>query len=165
METKLSEIKPGVGLGDILFGMSREQLKKLLGDPDEIESNTHDEEGEDVTESWHYDELEVSVSFEKVEDWKLCTIAVSSPEVKLGNKAPIGLSPNELVDLLKTLDVKKPVHEDWSSADAPDYHSITAEELEMVFWIEDGEVMDIQWGPYFIDEDTIRWPMNGSAVA
>jgi hypothetical protein len=164
MTTQLKEIKPGTGLGNILFGMSREQLKGILGEPEEIESTTHDEAGEDITESWHYDEIEVSVSFEKTEDWKLCTIAVSSPDVVLNGKSPIGLSAKEITDLLKTMDVKSPVTEDWSSADAPDYHSITAEELEMVFWIEDGEVMDIQWGPYFVDEDTIRWPINGASI-
>lgn len=164
MSANLNEIKPGNGLGHILFGMNRDQLRDLLGEPDEIETNTHDDDAEDVTESWHYDEVEVSVSFEKTEDWKLCTIAASSPDVTLEGKEVIGLSANDLTDLLKTLDVKSPLREDWSSADAPDYHSITAEELEMVFWIEDGEVMDVQWGPFFIDEDTIRWPINGASV-
>ncbi len=162
MSTNLSEIKPGTGLGNLLFGMGRTQLRDMLGEPDEIESTTHDDEGEDITESWHYDDLEVSVSFESSEDWRLCTIAVSSPEVSLHGKKPIGMNASELTDLLHSMDVKNPVREDWSSAEAPDYHSITAEELEMVFWIEDGEVMDIQWGPYFMDEDTIRWPLNGA---
>jgi len=164
MKTELSEIKPGVGLGDFLFGMSKDQVRKLMGEPDEIESNSHDDDDEDITESWHYDEVEVSLGFEKSEDWKLCTIAVSDPDVLLNGKKPIGMSADKITELLRDLDVKKPVKEDWSSAESPDYHSITAEELEMVFWIEDGEVMDIQWGPYFIDEDTIRWPMNGLKV-
>lgn len=165
MSKNLTEIKPGTGLGSIVFGMTRDQLRNLLGEPDEIEKQSHDENDEDVTESWHYDEIEVSVSFEKIEEDKLCTIAVSSPEVVLNGKHPIGMSAKELEDLLKGMDVKNPVREDWSSADAPDYHSITAEEIEMVFWIEDGEVMDIQWGPFFIDEDTIKWPINGKAAA
>jgi hypothetical protein len=165
MSKNLTKIIPGTGLGSIVFGMSRDQLRNVLGEPDEVETQSHDDEEEDVTESWHYDEIEVSVSFEKIEGYKLCTIAVSSPEAELEGKHPIGMSADELKDLLKSMDVKNPVHEDWSSADAPDYHSITAEELEMVFWIEDGEVMDIQWGPYFIDEDTIKWPVNGASKA
>lgn len=161
---KSSEIKPGTGYGNIFFGMSREQLKNLLGEPDEIESTPHDDEEEDVTESWHYDELEISVSFEKTEDWKLCTVAVSTADATLHGEHPVGMDEASLSALLAKLDVKNPLKEDWSSADAPDYKAITAEELEMVFWLEDGEVMDIQWGPFFIDEDTIRWPSNGTAV-
>jgi hypothetical protein len=128
MKTELSEIKPGAGLGAILFGMSREQVRKLMGEPDEIESNSHDDDEDDVTESWHYDDIEVSISFEKIEDWKLCTIAVSDSDAVLNGKKPIGMSADEITEMLLELDVKKPIREDWSSAESPDYHSITAEE-------------------------------------
>ncbi len=164
METFSPEIKPGAGFGKILFGMGREQVKKILGEPNEIERNVHDDNEEDVTESWHYDDIEVSLSFEKTEDWKLCTIAVSDPEATINGKKVVGMSTEEVKALLKSLDVKNPTLEDWSTAEDPDYFSLTAEELEMVFWIEGDEVMDIQWGPYFIDEDTIRWPINGLKV-
>lgn len=164
METLATEIKPGTGFGNILFGMTRDQVKKILGEPEETERNVHDDDEEDVTESWHYDEIEVSLSFEKTEDWKLCTIAVSDPNATIKGKKPIGMSKKDAESLLKSLDVKNPRLEDWSTAEDPDYFSLTAEELEMVFWIEEDEVMDIQWGPYFIDEDTIRWPINGLKV-
>lgn len=161
MKANISTIQPGEGLGDIKFGMSREALKRILGEPDEIESTVNDEDDTDITESWHYDNIEVSVSFEKIEGWKLCTIAVSAPEATLKGHKIIGLSKSELTDILKSMGIKNLVLEDWSSDESPDYVSLTSEEQEIVFWLEDDEVMDIQWGPLFIDEDTIKWPMNG----
>jgi hypothetical protein len=161
MKANISQIVPGKGLGDIQFGMLREDVQKLLGDPDEVETQVHDEEEEDITEAWHYDELEVSLSFEKVEDWRLCTIAVSNEDATLEGHEIIGLSKSELLEVLKKLGMKELTEEDWSSAEAPDYWSVTSEADEMVFWIEDDVVMDIQWGPLFVDEDTINWPING----
>ncbi len=162
MKNNLSQIIPGEGLGDIKFGMSREQIKTMLGEPDEVESYTHDDQGEDITESWHYDEMEISISFEKIEDWKLCTIAVSDPDCTLIGKEVIGITRADLESLLDEMGLTNLAEDDWSSDETPDYVSLTSEDNEMVFWIDAGIVMDVQWGPLFIDEDTIKWPMNGA---
>jgi len=161
MKANIANITPGEGLGDLKFGMQRADVKALLGEPDEVESQSHDDDDEDITESWHYDEIEVSLSFDKVEDWKLCTIAVSNPEVKMHDKKVIGLSKDGLVEALKKMKITNLSYDDWSSAEMPDSMTITADDDEIVFWIEDGTVMDVQWGPLFIDEDTIKWPING----
>ncbi len=161
MKANITDIVPGIGLGDIKFGMLREDVKSLLGEPDEIESQSHDDDDDDVTESWHYDDIEVSLSFEKAEDWRLCTIAVSNEDATLKGKEIIGLSKDELMETLKKVGITDLTTEDWSSADSPDYFSVTSEDQEIVFWIDSDEVMDVQWGPLFIDEDTISWPVNG----
>jgi hypothetical protein len=162
MSNNLLEITPGEGLGSIKFGMTREQIQTMLGEPDEKESYTHDEQGEDITESWHYDDKEISVSFEKVEGWKLCTIAVSDPACTLDGHNIIGMTREELEDVLEDMGITELIEDDWSTDETPDYISLTCEDQEIVFWIEEGIVMDVQWGPFFIDEDTIRWPLNGA---
>ena len=80
MKNQIKEIIFGVGLGDLKFGMTRDEAKKLLGKPDEIENLPgFEEEVNDELESWHYDENEFSIVFDADYDWRLVSIAVSDP--------------------------------------------------------------------------------------
>lgn len=160
MATDTKTIKIGQGLGDIKFGISREKLKAMLGEPDETESFSLSEDGSgDTTESWHYDEHEFSASFDEEFDWKLVRIAISSPDAELNGEKLIGLSKNELLKQLDELDFCDLDFEDLSSADSTNQELITADEYGMTFWLDNGIVSEIQWEPLFVDEETIRWPV------
>jgi hypothetical protein len=156
-----TEIKIGQGLGDIKFGISRDKLKELLGEPDEKESFSlsEDAEGFDTTESWHYDEYEFSASFDEEFDWKLVRIAISSPNAELNGEKLIGISKDELLNKLDALDFCDLDFEDLSSEDSTNQELVAADEYGMTFWLDNGVVSEIQWEPLFVDEDTIRWPV------
>ena len=65
MKKEIKEIIPGVGLGTLKFGMTRDDVKKLVGKPDEVENLPgFEEEVNDELESWHYDEHEFSLVFD-----------------------------------------------------------------------------------------------------
>ena len=148
------DIKLGKGLGDIKFGFLKEKVKTILGEPNETETYSFSEEDEVLTESWHYDELELSLSFNEEDDWRLSTIAVSSDEFLLEGKKIIGLKKDDLIKTLKSLDLK-----DYEENKVSDNEEMISSDIgEVNFWLEDNEVTEIQWGPFFIDEDTINWP-------
>lgn len=157
MENK--EIKTGEGLGNIKFGMTREQVKAILGEPDDVDQYSDSDLEDDSSESWHYDDLEISLSFDEDTDWKLVTIAVSSPEYVFHNKKLIGLDNDALMAALEPLELGEYDEEDWSSEEIPDHRLISYPEAQINFWLEDGELTEIQWGPLFLDEETIRWPL------
>ena len=99
------EIKIGLGLGNIRFGSSKAAVKKILGEPNEIDQVDVPIDEEEISiEQWHYDNLELSLSFDDNEDELLDTFAVSSPEYTLNGIALIGKSiieiDNILVDLM-----------------------------------------------------------------
>lgn len=158
MKDNLKEIKAGIGLGQLKFGMSRDEVKKLLGEPDEIESYSYAEEDQDLTESWHYDELELSLGFDGEEDWKLTTISVTSDFYELKNKRLMGLSKEDLLTALSELDFADLDIDDWESDDNTEQTLISSDSFGMGFWVEDGFLIEIQWNPLFSDEDTIVWP-------
>jgi hypothetical protein len=151
------EIKSGEGLGDIKFGMTEDQLIKLIGEPDEIEEYADEDNEDDETETWHYDEFEISVSFDRSVEWRLVNIAVSSPDSTFMGEHLIGLNREELIDKLKDLGLTQLGFEDYSE-EGSDSKMIFAHEVGINFWLEDGELTEIQWGPLFIDDDTIKWP-------
>ena len=68
MKKALKDIKPGFGLGNLKFGMTRAEVKLMLGEPSFIDKYSHSESEDDLTESWEYDELELSISFDEEED-------------------------------------------------------------------------------------------------
>lgn len=161
------EIKSGVGLGNIKFGMTREELEKLIGEPDDIEDlllgdgpedDLTDEEEESESELWHYDDLEMSVSFDEVVDWRLVNIAVSSSDYTFNGVPIIGLDRAALLDVLKKAGVTDLEVEDCSAPDSPNQMQISSESLGINFWLENDVLAEVQWGPLFEDEDTVKWP-------
>ena len=155
---ELKEIKAGEGLGDIKFGMTRSQVKKLLGEPSEIEKFSYSDEEDDLSESFHYDELELSAGFDEDSDWRLVTLAVSSPDYEFMNKKLIGVDRDSLLATLELLGIRNLEYETDPSEESPDSILITSKEKGITFWLEDGVVSEIQWGPIYINEETIIWP-------
>jgi hypothetical protein len=158
MLKELKEIKPGVGLGFLKFGMSRNQVKELLGEPAFIDKYSHSDTENDATESWEYDELFLSISFDEAENWKLMMISVSSDYYELEEVSLIGLSEKKLVDQLDEIDLGDVFVEDCSDSETQNQKVIEIDEKSINFWITDGYLDEIQWSPVFLNDDTIKWP-------
>ncbi|PLX19084.1 MAG: hypothetical protein C0599_11365 [Salinivirgaceae bacterium] len=154
---QLKEIKAGIGLDNIKFGMFRDDVKNILGEPDEIDNHT-DNEDEGQTESWHYDELELSISFEEVDDMRLFSIAVSGEHYEFNGKKLIGSKKPQLLKDLKDLNITDLKEEAWETDDETKQELIFSEDLSLNFWMEDYELSEIQFGPLFEGEETIKWP-------
>ena len=158
MKEALKEIKPGFGLGNLKFGMSRAEVKLILGEPSFIDKYSHSDSNEDLTEAWEYDELKLSLSFDEEEDWKLIMISVSSDFYQLNSESLIGLSCEKLIKALENLNLGELNLEDCSEDDSEDQKVIEIDEKSINFWLNEGVLDEIQWSPLFIDDDTIKWP-------
>jgi len=158
MRQEIKDIKSGLGLGIIKFGMSRDQVREILGEPDELELPPYSDEKEDQSETWHYDDFELSLGFDQEDNWRLGTLAITSENYELLGKGLIGLNKEELISELNSLKIDDLELEDWSSIDIPTQELLGSESLGINFWFEDNKLSEIQWGPLFIDENTIRWP-------
>ena len=49
-------------------------------------------------------------------------------------------------------------HDDDDDDDDDDHKVIEVDEKSINFWLKDGVLDEIQWSPFFIDDDTINWP-------
>ena len=158
MNKQLKNIIAGQGLGNLKFGLAREQVKQLLGEPDESETYSYTESEQDLTESWHYDELELSISFDEDEDWRLVTICISSDFYEFQHFNPVGMNKTELVAQLNKLEIRDLEYEDCSADESPNHELYSSDDLGMNFWIDEGIVTEVQWGPLLIDDENIDWP-------
>jgi hypothetical protein len=158
MKKQLKAIKPGYGLGVLKFGMKRSEVKLLLGEPSFIDNYSHSDSTKDLTESWEYDDLDVSLSFDEEEQWKLTMISVSSNFYELEEKSLIGKSEVETLKELADFDDEELYLEDCSEVAGEDHKVVEVENKSINFWFIDGVLDEIQWSPFFIDDDTIDWP-------
>lgn len=159
MRKEIQNINSGVGLGNLKFGLSRKQVKDFLGEPDDIDSYSYSDSEMDLTESWHFDELELSMSFDKEDDWRLVTISVSSDYYKFKNFNPIGVSKTDLLSELDKLGIVDLEYEDFATLENPTHELYSSDELGINFWLDDNFVTEVPWSPLFIDDETIDWPI------
>lgn len=160
MKKEIKEIIPGVGLGALKFGMTRDEVKKIAGKPDEIENVPgFDEEVNDELESWHYDVYEFSLVFDADYDWRLVSIAVSDPYFLFFGKPIIGMSKPEVFDILKKANIEISNVEDLSDEDTPDLELVESDEAGIMIWFEGDEAIEMQILPD-VEEDgeTLIWP-------
>lgn len=155
MKKELKDIKPGIGLGNLKFGMSRAEVKLMLGDPSFIDNYSHSDSEEDLTESWEYEDLELSLSFDEEEDWRLIMMSITSKHYNLEGISLIGLKEKYLLQKLETFDLGSL---DVEATEIDGQKVIEVEEQSINFWLMDGILDEIQWSPLFLDDDTIQWP-------
>lgn len=155
--TTTQEIKIGTGLNNIKFGISRDDLKAILGEPSEMEqlsSDEEDEENEYFVEAWHYDELDLSFSFDEEDDWRLTGIASNSDELIFKDMKITGMS----LDDIKAYLIKEDLGEFEIEELGEDQKLLSILSLSSNFWFEDNKLTEVQWSVLWENEDTPIWP-------
>jgi hypothetical protein len=146
---KFIDILPGEGLGELKFGMTTTDVQALIGTANETET-LPDEDGNPMT-VWHYDELELSCTFEGPESI-LMTMAVGGEDYELLGESLIGLPKDELILRLNEMEIEDFEEVSFEEDDEP-MHAIICHDIDVAFYIDEEEVSEIQWGPYTEVED------------
>jgi hypothetical protein len=145
----------GQGIGELRFGIDRDAVRDILGEPDEVEQYTDEEDEDNLTETWHYDEDEISVSFDEMVGWKLVTIAVSGIEYKFEGLELIGLHSEAVLRRIEKLELGEQLVEEFPVEEGIKQTLITLDEVGVNFWFEDDILSEIIWGPIW-DEDILN---------
>jgi len=155
---KSTVIKLGRGLGDILFGISKDDLENLIGEADFEES--FENENPDLGEShvWHYNDTNLSFTFEELDNFKLGMISVNTDQYTLRDSIRIGQEKQHVLDLLEELNMTEYAQEDHSNEDNPDHTLVTIDEKSLYLWFDAGKLSEIQWFPFYDGDDEIIWP-------
>jgi len=155
----MKNIELGKGIDNLQFGMSREQFKEIMGEPDEVEVMENEDLPEDTSEAWHYDEVELSASFDQMEDWRLTSLAVSSDEYTFEGIDLIGLSQQEVMDQIEMMDLGDISIEELSDEEGNSQQIATLLDVSLNLWFDNGILSEVQWGPYWDDEEEeLIWP-------
>ncbi len=131
------------------FGLTRKEVESLLGKPDEVQKYSHSSFHEEPTEAWHYDGLELSLGFDEADDWRLVNIATTFVDCELFGKRLFGLSQLALIRVLEELGL-----DDLELENLPEGQQVLISHSTAIhLWLENGKLSEIQFGPYYINED------------
>ncbi|EMJ90842.1 hypothetical protein LEP1GSC198_3645 [Leptospira kirschneri str. JB] len=154
-------IEIGKGLNGIYFGMSIDEVKSKLGEPDEIYD--YDYEGTQST-GYEYFSEESEYEFDQEEDNKLYSITISNPSIRLFGKPIIGESIETIRELLNQNGIDDLEEDDEEEHDHQEEehdhtHGVTAfsDKINAIFQFEEDELIFFGFSPLFKD-DQIDWP-------
>ncbi len=156
------EIKPLIGFDNIKFGMTMSEVKDIMGKPDSIEEDQNytdnEDEKEDLTTVFYYDELDISMSFDKEENYRLTEVSFEGDQFGLGDLR-VGMSKEEAFSAAADAGLGE-CEEDYlgEDADSDNMELYTYEAKNVSLWFADDLLDTIQIGPGMIDDDTIAWP-------
>lgn len=156
---KANIIQPGIGMGKIRFGMLEDEVRNILGEP----SGSEHREYIDGYGNWYkeltYDELNLELTFNKEDGYKLGCISVTGPGYYLLENDLFGKSIEFVKTLCKKVTKQQLILEDYTIQEGEPHECLNCDELEILFWFDCGKLSEIQFS-YFFEEDgnTVIWP-------
>lgn len=145
------EIKPGIGLGQIIFGMKQSDVIATIGEPEEEVKNNDYKNEIDIT--WYYDNANLSLYFDEDDNYRLRSIIVENPKISLWNRNLNEFSKNQIIKLLSDK-----VGKEYEEKESEDEVCIEVDSIGLNFYLENDKLVSVQIGVLFADENTIKWP-------
>ena len=155
---------PKVGFGNVRFGMTVQEVKKILGKPDEeVDNDRLGEDDEDTMITLYYDELGLSLSFDKLTDFRLSDIMTEGySSVSMEGGIRFGMSVEDVRGLVAKADFGPMEESDLDEEEIGDNDeeltSYDLPEISVSLWFKEDRLDTIQLGPEYDENDNIVWP-------
>ena len=143
------EIFPGVGLSIIQFGLVKESIISLLGEPDKIF------ETESGCKRLQYNELMIELSIEPDNENKFGWLEVHNPNITFGGEKLIGKSKEVVLSKVTKLLNEEPSIDDYGSFESYDFEKNWVE-LQFSF----NKLNCINFGVFISESNEVLWPNN-----
>jgi hypothetical protein len=149
-----NEIILGTGMGPLRFGTTMDEVRTLVGEPEEIEESDDDDEFEHQAWNYHEDDYLLSLYFDREDDFRLSCIETDHPGMRLFGEGIFGMSIDALQALMQRHGLASPETETMEEGQVR-----LSYEKEMIdLYFEEGQLQFINFG-VFIDEDlNVQWP-------
>ncbi len=147
MERDHTTIRPGIGLGDLKFGASCEEVRAYLGEPVV-------DEGEPVDWlNWDYPDIGVSVSFGREYAFRLISISTTNEDSSLFGHRLIGLRSE---DALRA--VEGEALGAWLRVEDALGWEAEFDDASLEFRFDDDRLWLISWRVLIDENDIVHWP-------
>jgi len=143
------ELKPGIGIGDLKFGMTKDEIIAKLGTPDRIIEDVEDEE----TLLLEYYALKLRLSVYGGEGDRLAYMTTSNPDLEYKGQKIIADS----VDTVKDQVFGSIVNE-WEFDEYDLFEVYGNDEYWISLNVEYGTVVSLELGVMINEEDGFEWP-------
>jgi len=133
------EIKLGIGVDSIVFGMTKDYVIEKFGKPDKIHETAY--KGGFI---YYYDRYMVTLTFNDDDDYKLSSITSYNRQIKLYNEFIIGKTKSEVKELLENQGISDFDYEEYEIFDI-----MNCDEISVSFKILFDKIVHIEFGPFF----------------
>jgi len=142
------EIKAGIGLDDVVFGMSQDDVKVILGEPDKIsEIEIYDGTVDWIVYYYNSQLIEVKFELDTSNDWKLQSIVIHNSKATMFNERIIGKNKNETIELLRENGYCDIIQKDYES-----FETIFCKAIRSTFSFKFDRLTDIEFSPIYDDD-------------
>jgi hypothetical protein len=145
------EIKIKEGLNELKFGLGMEDVKKILGNPDEKETT---EEAEEQTEIWYYWEDGVIVFFDLKLDKRCICLELENTDAFVFGKKIADLTEDEAEKLF----AKNGYNEIGTEEETWGEKRLSIDDAVTDIYFENGKLTAINWGVDYDDDENPLWP-------
>lgn len=159
------KIIPGIGIGNIQYGIIEKELVQIMGNPDKIDEEEYVEGSGDWHRELWYSPRNISFTFAKEDDFRLGTITIMGSGYTLYGK-DIFNAPKSLVrNLLSGHSNELMVAKDYSIIENEPHECMDSDLLGIMFWFDSGNLSEMQCSYLFeSDKETIIWPSGHNKV-
>ncbi len=145
-------VVPHIGVGEIRFGMDRDGVRAILGDPAEV-----DAESVPDWESWSYPDLGLEITFDADEEYRCTYLQVSHADYQVGGTTMLGLERAALVKSTSGLDLGEGVDSEEDGGD----ESLEFPDVSLEIHFDAGRSVMLGWSAEIDETDEFRFPNQG----
>lgn len=142
------QLKPNIGIGQILFGLEPEDVEDILGEPDRVGLDEEDE----GSLSYQYNHLKLRLTFYDRTDGRLGYIRCAHPELQYRNESVIRVPVQKVQYLLK----KQKKH--WHFETYEFFEAYFDDQTWLTLNVEYEEVVSVELGVPFDEQGNYLWP-------
>ncbi|GAA4351369.1 hypothetical protein GCM10023185_09960 [Hymenobacter saemangeumensis] len=149
-----NEIILGTGMGPLRFGATMDEVRTLVGEPEEIEESEDDDEFEHQAWNYHEDDYLLSLYFDREDDFRLSCIETDNPNMRLFDQAIYGWSVDQVRELMQRNNLPEAELETMEEGAV----RLSYEKAMIDLYFEEGELQFINFGVFINDELEVQWP-------
>jgi len=147
------EIKTGIGLDNTFFGMTRDAVKNVLGEPDKTaEIEIYEGIAEWLVFYYNSQLLEIKFQLDTLNDWTLQSIVTHNPKATMFEQEVMGKSKNEILGLLK-LNGCNPIAQNEYNHKYTE--TIFCKDIRSTFTFEFDRLTNIEFSPLYESPDKV----------
>ena len=149
MSNDIATIRPGVGLGDLKFGATLQDVRNYLGEPGKIENP----EPDSAVMWWNYPSQKIIVGFDENGATLLTHLMTKRATATLYGHKFIGLSSETALELAEPCGLGPHVSEE----DPLGWEAVF-DQANLEFRFDDDTLWLISWSVNVTKDDVIHWP-------
>ena len=146
------EIKPCIGLSDVVFGCGMKDVEAQLGKPEESELLDDVEESKSTV--WHYWKYGFSVFFDEQNHQLFCCIEIDNEDAVLWGEKIFTMNETQIINLFKSKNITQyetELHE-WGEK------RLSFDDANIDFYFEKDELSSINYGKPLTNLETLILP-------